>query len=120
MFRSPFSSTTSDARCVVRSGLTVSREIPGPDAWWNRLDRGLVRIGVGLILGYRTLFGSLTAGACRFEPSCSHYAEAALRQHGSLRGSWLTLRRLSRCHPFHAGGYDPVPHDDPAAHRVSH
>ena len=46
---------------------------------------------------------------CRFYPSCSCYAEEALQQHGAVRGSYLTVRRLMRCHPWHAGGYDPVP-----------
>ncbi len=46
---------------------------------------------------------------CRFAPSCSAYALQALQLHGAARGSWLTLRRLARCHPFHAGGFDPVP-----------
>ena len=46
---------------------------------------------------------------CRFEPTCSHYAEQAIREHGVLSGLALTLKRISKCHPWHKGGYDPVP-----------
>lgn len=75
------------------------------------------RLVLALLRCYRLLqpFRSLllvpppATGCCRFEPSCSHYAEQAVRQHGVGRGLWLAARRLARCHPFHAGGYDPVP-----------
>ncbi len=58
---------------------------------------------------YRRLISPFLGQSCRFEPTCSAYAERALVEHGAIRGSWLTLLRLGRCHPWHKGGYDPVP-----------
>jgi putative membrane protein insertion efficiency factor len=58
---------------------------------------------------YQWVFRPLLAPACRFHPSCSEYADEALARHGACRGCWLAARRLSRCGPWHPGGYDPVP-----------
>jgi len=69
----------------------------------------MTRLLIGLVRAYRAVLAPLLAPRCRFVPSCSAYALAALETHGALRGSWLTLRRLGRCHPFHRGGVDPVP-----------
>ena len=64
---------------------------------------------VQLLTGYRRFISPLLGPRCRFYPSCSAYALEAVQVHGATRGSWLAVRRLSRCHPFHAGGLDPVP-----------
>ena len=63
---------------------------------------------LALIYAYRFTLSPLIGQQCRFWPTCSHYAENALTQHGLWRGSWMTIKRLSRCHPWHPGGYDPV------------
>lgn len=69
----------------------------------------LSKILVMLVRGYQVALSPLLPPSCRYEPSCSHYAVEALERHGALRGSWLTVKRLCRCHPFRPGGYDPVP-----------
>lgn len=61
------------------------------------------------LTAYRRWISPLLGARCRFYPSCSAYALEAVRLHGAGRGSWLAVRRLSRCHPFHPGGLDPVP-----------
>lgn len=66
-------------------------------------------VAVWLLRAYKTVISPLLPSACRFEPTCSVYAREAIERHGFPRGSWLALRRLSRCHPFHKGGFDPVP-----------
>jgi len=62
-----------------------------------------------LLRGYRWFLSPLLPRACRFHPSCSEYAEEAFARHGAWRASWLALRRVCRCGPWHPGGYDPVP-----------
>lgn len=64
--------------------------------------RALLRI-------YQYVFRPMLGQNCRFYPSCSDYAMEAIERHGSLRGSWLAIKRIGRCHPWHPGGYDPVP-----------
>lgn len=64
---------------------------------------------IGLLKTYRWTLSPLLGPRCRFYPSCSAYAEEAIRVHGALRGGWLALKRLSRCHPGYPGGPDPVP-----------
>lgn len=67
------------------------------------------RVLVVPILWYQRFISPFLGARCRFAPSCSQYAVDALRTHGAARGLWLAVRRLARCHPFHPGGYDPVP-----------
>lgn len=66
-------------------------------------------IGLGLIRFYQRTIGRVLPPSCRFTPSCSHYGYEAIDKHGLLRGGWLTVKRIARCHPFNPGGYDPVP-----------
>ena len=58
---------------------------------------------------YQNTFSSVLPSTCRFEPSCSHYTYEAIDRYGLLKGGWMALKRLGRCHPFNPGGYDPVP-----------
>lgn len=69
----------------------------------------IARLLVGLVRTYRTWISPVLPPSCRFEPSCSAYALEALGTHGALRGTWLIVRRLLRCGPWHPGGWDPVP-----------
>jgi putative membrane protein insertion efficiency factor len=66
------------------------------------------RAVIGVLMLYKRWISPGLPSACRFRPTCSEYMMDAVAKHGVLRGVWLGLARLSRCHPFHAGGYDPV------------
>ena len=61
------------------------------------------------IRAYQLVLSPLIGPSCRFYPSCSQYGIEAIDTHGALRGTWLTIKRISRCHPWHEGGFDPVP-----------
>lgn len=67
---------------------------------------------IGLARGYQFLVSPLLPQTCRFHPTCSGYAIEAIGTHGAMRGGWLALRRIVRCHPWGGGGYDPVPKGD--------
>ena len=67
------------------------------------------KILIFLIKFYRDFLSPLKAPSCRFVPTCSEYAWIAIERYGALKGGWMALRRILRCHPFHKGGYDPVP-----------
>ncbi len=76
-------------------------------------DEPVKCILIGLVKAYRLLLSPWLGNACRFFPTCSAYALEALDVHGSARGSYLTLRRIARCHPWCQGGLDPVPSSSP-------
>lgn len=77
----------------------------------NAVDRmgGIQYIVVGLIRIYQWILSPILGPACRFEPTCSEYASEAIVAHGLIRGAWLGIRRIGRCHPLGESGYDPVP-----------
>jgi putative membrane protein insertion efficiency factor len=68
-----------------------------------------VRVSLGLVRIYQKLVSPLLRDNCRYYPTCSHYTYEAIEVHGAARGSWLGIKRIGRCHPFHEGGMDPVP-----------
>ena len=69
----------------------------------------MTRLLMGLIRLYQATISRLVPSSCRFYPSCSQYGYEAIQKYGALRGSWMAVKRIGRCHPFHPGGYDPVP-----------
>ena len=69
----------------------------------------LAKLMLALIAFYRTSISPLTPAACRYTPTCSQYAQQAIRKYGPFRGGWLALKRILRCHPWGGSGYDPVP-----------
>jgi putative membrane protein insertion efficiency factor len=74
-------------------------------AGWTSLPSRLL---ISLIQGYRWIISPIFPPSCRFTPTCSQYAMDAVARYGVIRGTWMGLRRLLRCHPFHPGGHDPV------------
>ena len=69
----------------------------------------MAKILISLVRAYQLLLSPLLGMNCRFQPTCSHYMMDAITRFGAVRGTWLGLRRLSRCHPFAKGGLDPIP-----------
>ena len=76
------------------------------------------RLLIGIVRGYRLLLSPWLGSACRFEPTCSAYSLQALERYGAAAGSYLTVRRLARCHPWCQGGLDPVPQELPRGMRL--
>lgn len=75
-------------------------------SWIRRLPRAALILVVRI---YQVSLGPLLPASCRYTPSCSAYAIEALQRYGAVRGGWMAVRRIGRCHPFRPGGYDPVP-----------
>jgi len=97
-------------RKLSKKGYHFARSVySGFEGASEKLPAGGLRLLVRL---YQVTLSPFIGNQCRFHPTCSHYALQALEQHGALRGGLLALRRLLRCHPFHAGGFDPVPTAD--------
>jgi putative membrane protein insertion efficiency factor len=67
------------------------------------------RLLIALIRLYQLALSPFVGNQCRFTPTCSQYAREAVARHGALKGGWMAIRRVGRCHPFHPGGHDPVP-----------
>ena len=75
----------------------------------NCILHAMKRLLVGLIKAYRYFLSPLLGPSCRFYPTCSAYAVEAVETHGAIKGAWLALKRILKCHPWHSGGVDPVP-----------
>ncbi len=69
----------------------------------------VARLVVLLIRGYQVTLSPLLPSACRYQPTCSRYTLEAVERYGAMKGTWLGVKRIARCHPLHPGGYDPVP-----------
>ena len=113
-------STSSSCRaekCSMRPSPALRSTTPPhlPDATVSDrhpVDRAAIALIIGLVAAYKSVLSPLFAGSCRFEPSCSDYMTQAVSTHGAVRGTWLGLRRISRCHPFGRFGTDPCPPAD--------
>ena len=108
------SSSCRAEKCSMRPSpaLRSTTPQPLPDATVSDrhpVDRAAITLVLGLVAAYKSVLSPLFAGCCRFEPSCSDYMSQAVSTHGATRGTWLGLRRISRCHPFGRFGADPCP-----------
>ncbi|PKG97901.1 membrane protein insertion efficiency factor YidD [Paraglaciecola sp. MB-3u-78] len=75
----------------------------------EKVSVALRKIPIGIIKLYQTVLSPMLGATCRFHPSCSHYAIDAITEHGMIKGCWLSIKRILKCHPLNDGGYDPVP-----------
>ena len=84
----------------------------------NAVSRVLAKPLIGLVRLYRLLLSPWLGSNCRYQPTCSSYAIEALQVHGAIKGGWLALKRIGRCHPWGGSGYDPVPGTDEKSHEA--
>lgn len=84
----------------------------------ERRNGPVTALFLGTIRLYQRFVSPMLGSNCRYHPTCSRYAFEAIEIHGPLKGSWLGIRRIGRCHPFHEGGFDPVPDSDSALHQI--
>ncbi|MBL4630315.1 MAG: membrane protein insertion efficiency factor YidD [Paraglaciecola sp.] len=75
----------------------------------EKIGLALRKIPIGIIKLYQIVLSPMLGPTCRFHPSCSHYAIGAINEHGLIKGCWLSIKRILKCHPLNDGGYDPVP-----------
>lgn len=75
----------------------------------EKAESPMQRILIALVKGYQKTLSPIIGQQCRFHPTCSHYSIEAIKVHGSVIGSWLTIKRILKCQPLHSGGFDPVP-----------
>jgi putative membrane protein insertion efficiency factor len=95
-------------RPTMKSAQPLTYSSPEPVRLAPRI-MSMRKLAIALITAYQRAVSPLLGQTCRFEPSCSRYAQEAIEKYGVAHGAWLGLKRIGRCHPFHAGGYDPVP-----------
>jgi putative membrane protein insertion efficiency factor len=100
---------TWSASCRTCSASTLSSTDDPRRRPWLALTRVFAWPLLLFIRAYQLLLSPFLPAACRFLPTCSHYAYESLQRHGLFRGGWLSARRILRCHPGHPGGFDPVP-----------
>lgn len=74
----------------------------------NQINAGLSQVAIAIIKLYQRILSPVMGRQCRFYPTCSHYGEEAYRKHGFIYGTWLTLKRIVKCNPWHSGGFDYV------------
>lgn len=96
---------------------TLARRFGPPDM--GIIGKALAWPLLGLVWIYRNAISPMLGSNCRYQPTCSAYAEEALRTYGAFKGGWLVLKRIGRCHPWGGSGYDPVPGTDDEQHEGS-